>query len=85
MGTPSRSADGHADLSSIFSLILEIRDNCSSGKTIVLKSTKYVGTNTKIHELLSKSNKAGYFDVISNPEFLREGSAIVDFMSLTEL
>ncbi len=79
VGTPSRRGDGHADLSYVFAATEEIAA-CLSGFTVVVnKSTVPVGTNRKVEEIIRKVRPDADFDVASNPEFLREGSAIEDF------
>jgi UDPglucose 6-dehydrogenase len=84
VGTPSRRGDGHADLSYVFSAATEIADTLArlpSNHTIVVtKSTVPVGTGRRVERILSQHLPSGRFDVASNPEFLREGSAIQDFM-----
>jgi UDPglucose 6-dehydrogenase len=79
VGTPSRRGDGHADLSYVFAATEEIAA-CLSGFTVVVtKSTVPVGTNRKVEEIIRKVRPDADFDVASNPEFLREGSAVEDF------
>jgi UDPglucose 6-dehydrogenase len=84
VGTPSRRGDGHADLSYVFAAASEVADTLAqlpSNHTIVVtKSTVPVGTGRRVERILSKRLPSGSFDVASNPEFLREGSAIQDFM-----
>jgi len=80
VGTPSRRGDGHADLSYVFKAAEEIADNLKGYVLIVLKSTVPVGTGQKVRDIIAKRNPALSFDSASNPEFLREGSAIEDFM-----
>ena len=79
VGTPSRRGDGHADLSFVFAAAEEIARTLSSHAVIVTKSTVPVGTSRKVEETVRKSRPKAEFDVASNPEFLREGSAIEDF------
>lgn len=79
VGTPSRRGDGHADLSYVFSAAEEIADAMSGYTLVVNKSTVPVGTGDKVEELIRARQPDGEFDVASNPEFLREGSAIEDF------
>jgi UDPglucose 6-dehydrogenase len=79
VGTPSRRGDGHADLSYVFAAAEEIAHNLSAYSVIVTKSTVPVGTSRKVEEIVRKANPKAEFDVASNPEFLREGSAIEDF------
>jgi UDPglucose 6-dehydrogenase len=79
VGTPTRRGDGHADLSYVFAATEEIAA-CLSGFTVVVtKSTVPVGTNRRVEEIIRKVRPDADFDVASNPEFLREGSAIEDF------
>ena len=80
VGTPSRRGDGHADLSYVYSVAEEIADNLSGYSVIVNKSTVPVGTGRAVEKIIKKRNPKSCFDVASNPEFLREGSAINDFM-----
>jgi UDPglucose 6-dehydrogenase len=84
VGTPSRRGDGHADLSYVFAAAAEIgealQQNGNERTVVVTKSTVPVGTGRRVERILQKALPAGRFDVASNPEFLREGSAISDFM-----
>jgi UDPglucose 6-dehydrogenase len=80
VGTPSRRGDGHADLSYVFAAAEEIAASLSHYTVVVTKSTVPVGTGRKVAEILRRKRPDGQFDVASNPEFLREGSAIQDFM-----
>ncbi|MDC0158636.1 UDP-glucose/GDP-mannose dehydrogenase family protein [Rhodospirillaceae bacterium] len=80
VGTPSRRGDGHADLSFVFSAAEEIAHAISNYTLIVTKSTVPVGTGRKVAEKIRRINPGADFDVCSNPEFLREGAAINDFM-----
>lgn len=79
VGTPSRRGDGHADLSYVYAASEEIADLLEDYTVIVTKSTVPVGTGDKIEELIRNRRPEADFDVASNPEFLREGSAIEDF------
>ncbi|MGM5488918.1 MAG: UDP-glucose dehydrogenase family protein [Nanobdellota archaeon] len=76
VGTPE-DKDGRADLRAIFAVAETIRDTAREYKLVVTKSTVPMGTNDKIEEIISQ--KQDDFDVVSNPEFLREGRAIHDF------
>ena len=84
VGTPSRRGDGHADLTHVFAAAEEIGralDEDGNARTVVVtKSTVPVGTGRRVERILAKALPAQRFDVASNPEFLREGSAIQDFM-----
>jgi UDPglucose 6-dehydrogenase len=84
VGTPSRRGDGHADLSYVFAAAAEIAEALQQGSNertlVVTKSTVPVGTGRRVERILQKALPPGRFDVASNPEFLREGSAISDFM-----
>jgi len=82
VGTPSNDSDGMPDLSFLNAAVKEVAKSLSSNYTaIITKSTVPVGTNRKLSKLISELNPDADFDVVSNPEFLREGSAIKDFMS----
>ncbi len=80
VGTPLRRGDGHADLSYVFETAKEIADSMQPGTIVVTKSTVPVGTNRKVADIISGHRPDVEFSVASNPEFLREGSAIEDFM-----
>src|SRR5215469_16835017 len=80
VGTPSRRGDGHADLSYVFAAAEEIGCALRQYSVVVTKSTVPVGTGRRVAEILRRSRPQGGFDVAANPEFLREGSAITDFM-----
>ncbi len=80
VGTP-QDEDGSADLSAVLASVKEIAKNSSDEKLIVTKSTVPAGTGEKIKKLLKESNPELNFLVASNPEFLREGCAIFDFMN----
>jgi len=80
VGTPSsRHGDGHADLSYVFAAAEEIAKALSGYAVVVTKSTVPVGTSRKVEEIIRKTRPDAQFDMASNPEFLREGSAIEDF------
>ncbi|WP_339340180.1 UDP-glucose/GDP-mannose dehydrogenase family protein, partial [uncultured Oceanicoccus sp.] len=80
VGTPSRRGDGHADLSYVYAAAKDIAVNLSGYTVIVDKSTVPVGTARQVQRIISDNNPTADFDVASNPEFLREGAAISDFM-----
>ena len=80
VGTPSRRGDGHADLSYVFAAAEEIAAALDGYTVVVNKSTVPVGTGRKVESIIRNTSKDADFDVVSNPEFLREGSAINDFM-----
>ncbi|MFN4202539.1 MAG: UDP-glucose dehydrogenase family protein [Tabrizicola sp.] len=80
VGTPTRRGDGHADLSYVMAAAAEIGRALTGYAVVVTKSTVPVGTNRKVAEAIREANPAADFDVASNPEFLREGAAIDDFM-----
>jgi UDPglucose 6-dehydrogenase len=80
VGTPSRRGDGHADLRYVEAAALEIGRALAGYTVVVTKSTVPVGTGRRVMELLREANHGADVDVASNPEFLREGSAIEDFM-----
>jgi UDPglucose 6-dehydrogenase len=79
VGTPSRRGDGHADLSYVFAAAEEIAAALTGYAVIVTKSTVPVGTSRQVEEVIRKVRPGAEFDMASNPEFLREGSAIEDF------
>ncbi len=79
VGTPSRHGDGHADLSYVFAAAEEIAVSLTKYAVVVTKSTVPVGTSRKVEEIIRKARPKAEFDMASNPEFLREGSAIEDF------
>lgn len=79
VGTPTRRGDGHADLKYVYAAAEEIGINLKGYTVIVDKSTVPVGTAREVARIIRKSNPTAEFDVASNPEFLREGSAISDF------
>ena len=80
VGTPSRRGDGHADLSFVREAARQIARALDGYTVIVTKSTVPVGTGREVAEIIKQTNPTADFDVVSNPEFLREGSAIDDFM-----
>ncbi len=80
VGTPTRRGDGHADLTYVMGAAEEVAKALTGYAVIVTKSTVPVGTNRKVKQVVAKANPAAEFDVASNPEFLREGAAIDDFM-----
>ncbi|AFK52417.1 UDP-glucose/GDP-mannose dehydrogenase family protein [Tistrella mobilis] len=80
VGTPSRRGDGHADLSYVFEAVRQVAMAADGYRLVVTKSTVPVGTGAKVKALLAETRPDLPFDVASNPEFLREGSAIEDFM-----
>ncbi len=80
VGTPTRRGDGHADLTYVMAAAAEIGQALTGYAVVVTKSTVPVGTNRKVAEAIRAANPQASFDVASNPEFLREGAAIDDFM-----
>lgn len=80
VGTPSNDDSGHADLSYVYAAAEEIANNLDGYTVIVNKSTVPVGTSREVETIIRDTNSDAEFDVISNPEFLREGVAINDFM-----
>lgn len=79
VGTPSRRGDGHADLSYVFAAAQEIATELKQPCVIVTKSTVPVGTGDKIEKIMRDIAPHLEISVASNPEFLREGSAVEDF------
>ncbi len=80
VGTPSRRGDGHADLSYVHDAAREIAEAMDHYTVVVTKSTVPVGTGREVARIIRETRPTADFDVCSNPEFLREGSAIGDFM-----
>ena len=80
VGTPTKKNGAGADLSQIFSVAKEISKSINKFKIIITKSTVPVTTGDEIEKILSKNVKKNKFSVVSNPEFLREGEAIRDFI-----
>ncbi|MEN6521700.1 MAG: UDP-glucose/GDP-mannose dehydrogenase family protein [Armatimonadota bacterium] len=81
VGTPtSRRGDGYADMSYVYNAAKDIASNLSGYTVIVNKSTVPVGTAKQVARIIQETNPGADFDVVSNPEFLREGAAIDDFM-----
>ncbi|WP_027256093.1 UDP-glucose dehydrogenase family protein [Leisingera aquimarina] len=80
VGTPTRRGDGHADLTYVMAAAEEIAAALTGYAVVVTKSTVPVGTNRQVKQVIAKANPQAEFDVASNPEFLREGAAIEDFM-----
>jgi len=79
VGTPSRRGDGFADLSYVYKAAEEIAKYMNGYTVIVTKSTVPVGTGSEVEEIIRKTRPDADFSVVSNPEFLREGAAIMDF------
>jgi len=79
VGTPTRRGDGHADLSFVYQAAKEIAANLDGYTVVVTKSTVPVGTGKEVYDIIRAARPDADFDVASNPEFLREGSAIEDF------
>src|SRR6185312_2415474 len=80
VGTPSRRGDGYADLSYVYAAAKSIAHEIRDYTVIVTKSTVPVGTGREVEQIIRATNPSAEFDMVSNPEFLREGSAIGDFM-----
>lgn len=79
VGTPTRRGGGHADLSYVYAAAEEIAGALNGYTVIVTKSTVPVGTGDEVERIMREKRPDAEFDVVSNPEFLREGSAISDF------
>lgn len=80
VGTPTRRGDGHADLTFVYGVARELAPHLDGYTVVVTKSTVPVGTNAEVARIIRETNPDADFDVASNPEFLREGAAIDDFM-----
>ena len=79
VGTPSRRGDGHADLSFVYQSVRDIAPLLGSAAVVITKSTVPVGTGDEIENILRENRPNTDIQVVSNPEFLREGAAIQDF------
>ena len=80
VGTPSRRGDGHADTSYVYAAVEQVARAAQGYVVIATKSTVPVGTGRRVAQIARDANPALDFDVASNPEFLREGAAIADFL-----
>lgn len=82
VGTPTRRGDGHADLSYVYQAARDIAAYLTPDHftVVVTKSTVPIGTGREVEKIIREANPSANFGVASNPEFLREGSAIGDFM-----
>jgi UDPglucose 6-dehydrogenase len=80
VGTPTRRGDGHADLTYVYAAAEQIAAAIDHYTVIITKSTVPVGTGREVEAIIRKARPDATFDVVSNPEFLREGAAIEDFM-----
>ena len=80
VGTPTRQGDGHADLTYVYEAARELAAHLTGYTVVVTKSTVPVGTGREVERIIREANPEADFDVASNPEFLREGAAISDFM-----
>src|SRR6202041_3609249 len=79
VGTPSRRGDGHADLTFVYEAGRGIAPRLAPGTVVITKSTVPVGTGDEIERILREHRPSLAVQVVSNPEFLREGAAIRDF------
>ena len=79
VGTPSRRGDGHADLTYVYQAAREVAECAKDRLVVATKSTVPVGTGDEVERVVRKVRPDLQFSVVSNPEFLREGSAIEDF------
>jgi len=80
VGTPTRRGDGHADLTYVYAAAGEIAQALRHYTVVVTKSTVPVGTGREVQRIIRQARPDAEFDIASNPEFLREGAAIEDFM-----
>ena len=80
VGTPTKRLEGNADLSAVYNVAEEVSKYIKNYCLVVTKSTVPVGTTREVNKIIKKRVKKEKFDTVSNPEFLREGSAINDFM-----
>ncbi len=81
VGTPPRAGDQGADLSSVFAVAAEVAEHASGTLVVVVKSTVPVGTGDTVEQIVRAKAPNLRVSVVSNPEFLREGEAIIDFMA----
>ena len=81
VGTPARASDGHADMSQVYSAARDVARGLRDFTVIVTKSTVPVGTGDEIERIVSRARPDASFSVVSNPEFLREGTAVSDFLN----
>ena len=81
VGTPTRKQDGNADLTYVYNVAREIAASIKHYAVVVTKSTVPAGTNQEIKRIILAANPKAEFDIASNPEFLREGSAVGDFLN----
>lgn len=81
VGTPQQEGNGNADLSQLFEVVKQIAPSLRNYTLVVIKSTTPVGTARKVAELIALENPDADFDIASNPEFLREGVGVEDFMN----
>ncbi|GAB32028.1 UDP-glucose 6-dehydrogenase [Acetobacter pasteurianus] len=80
VGTPTRKEDARADTQYVFSAVRDVVENATHSLVIVTKSTVPLGTGQAISEIIQNIKPSAHIDVVSNPEFLREGCAIEDFL-----
>ena len=80
VGTPTKKGGSSADLSQVYNVAREISSSLNKFKIVITKSTVPVTTGDEIEKILKKKNNKNKFSVVSNPEFLREGEAIRDFI-----
>jgi UDPglucose 6-dehydrogenase len=80
VGTPPRATDGHADMKYVYAVARAIAEKASGDLVVVDKSTVPVGTGDEVEHILKSAKRSFRFAVVSNPEFLREGVAIDDFI-----
>ena len=80
VGTPTKKKNSSADLSQVYNVANKIASSINKFKIIITKSTVPVTTGDEIEKILSKKNSKNKFSIVSNPEFLREGEAIRDFI-----
>jgi len=80
VGTPTNENDGSADLSYVFAAAKEIAEHIENDSVVVIKSTVPLGTCRQVKAIIAKANPGLKFHIVSNPEFLREGRAVKDFL-----
>ncbi|MDX2073169.1 MAG: UDP-glucose/GDP-mannose dehydrogenase family protein [Alphaproteobacteria bacterium] len=81
VGTPQNDTDAMPDLAALEAAVAQVAQALAKYTVVVIKSTVPIGTNARVTKMIASANPSADFDVVSNPEFLREGAAIQDFMT----
>lgn len=80
VGTPTKAGEDYADLKFVFEAGKQLASVIKQFTVVVIKSTVPVGTAAKLRDIMNDTNPSGMFEIASNPEFLREGCALEDFL-----